>query len=99
MGFFGDFSQKCISGQLSNTAPARNAEAIIPDDNTVYDPPLRSISVDTAGTISVLTYQNYVNGVTTPTELTIEAGILVPLFISKVFATGTDPVGITGYFP
>lgn len=71
---------------------ARSALVITADDSTVYNPPLKAIRAEGAGTITFIDFDG--NSCAHP----VLDGERVDVFVTQVMATGTSGVtGIIGY--
>jgi len=83
-----DSTGHAANGELS----ANNAFVITPSDSTTLPYIPRCISVQVAGILACDTYGNDVNVL-----LPVPAGV-IPLRVTKVYATGTTATGIVGYW-
>lgn len=73
--------------------PANNVAAVTPSDTDDLAKISRAIVIGTAGTLKVTTRGDLQNAAATVT-LTVPVGVL-PIRVSRVFATGTSATGIT----
>jgi len=71
------------------TSPARDAEAITPDDATDLGAATRGIYVGGSGSLQV----QMVSGQTVVFN-NVQAGIVYPLRVSRILATGTTAAGL-----
>ena len=79
------YAQKLI------TAPALGSFVITPSDVTVLTTNIRSITINVAGTISWLGWDNVVN-----TTAILPVGSY-PMAAQRINATGTTATGLTGW--
>lgn len=68
-------------GTISDISPKRNGEVITPNDNDTFEPSL--ILVGTAGNVNV-----DMAGVGENIAITIAAGIVHPILVTRVYSTG-----------
>jgi hypothetical protein len=99
MSFFPAKVKDYICGILRNNNPSNNIVEVAPSDVTIYDPPLRGFTVGESGNVAVLTYDDYRNGLTNPKVIPCVAGADKPVYVVKIFASGTDAANIVGYQP
>jgi hypothetical protein len=78
----------------SANGPARQAVAITPDDDTDLDDPTRGLYVGAAGDVAVILADD--SAAVTFTALA--AGIVHPLAVKRVRATGTTAEDIIGVY-
>lgn len=71
----------------------RNASAITPSDTTNLPGVISGIGVGASGTVAVDTAGGSKN-----VTLTLTAGFVLELQITKVYNTGTSATGINGYW-
>ena len=71
---------------------ASKLTAVTPSDSTDLGA-VRALFVGGAGNISVLA-----QGDTSPVVFTVPAGTILPIFASKVYATGTDATNIVAMY-
>lgn len=74
------------------SGPAEDYIAVTPNDNTVYDPPLKAFRAGSTGNISVVTLAG-----STVTINNVLAGETISLQVSRIRATGTSASNIGGY--
>ena len=72
--------------------PATDIAEILPDDDTDLARVTIAINVATPGTVRVTTLEG------TTADLMVEAGILFPLRVRRVWQNGTTATGIRGLF-
>ena len=81
------------------SAPARGGFAVTPSNSTTFDnvgpnnPPARSLYVGGAGNVAV----RFVDG-STVTFTAVPAGMILPVHVDRVLATGTTATGIVGLY-
>ena len=77
--------------QVALTAPVTAAEAITPNDSTDLDHATRALYVGNGGAVAVemLSGQTIV-------FVNLQPGVLYPLRLAKVLATGTTATGLVG---
>lgn len=99
MAFYNSFTRdNIVNGGPSRVSPPSSAIEITPSDTTIYDPPLRGISVREAANVAVLTVAENNEGGTNAVIIPVPAGQIKPLYIVKVLETGTDSgAEILGY--
>lgn len=73
------------------TSPAREAVAVTPDDVTDLADPTRAVFVGGSGDLSV----RMISGQTV-TFSNIQGGVIYPLRVDRVLATGTTATGLLG---
>lgn len=73
------------------TSPAREAAEITPDDATDLAVPTRAIFVGEVGNLAVQMLSGQ-----TVTFSNMQAGIIYPLRVARVLATGTTATGLLG---
>lgn len=73
------------------TSPAREAVALTPDDATDLEDPTRAIFVGGSGNLAV----QMISGQTVTFD-NIQAGVIYPLRVARVLATGTTATGLLG---
>lgn len=74
----------------SHTSPTTKLEVVTPDDATDINVMTRALNVATSGTVQVTT----ADGQTASVYIT--AGILFPIRVQRIWATGTTATGIRG---
>ena len=74
--------------------PARRIFLITPSDTVVFSPAARGISFGTVGAIAVVTIKDVT--VTIP-DGALSAGVIHPIHVKQVLATGTTADEIVGY--
>lgn len=81
-----------IAQNTSDVSPARQANAVTPHDaNSQPGAPFRSLYVAGAGNVAIVDLM----GVST-TFVGIPAGFILPVWCTRVLATGTTATGIVG---
>lgn len=70
--------------------PGRSSVPVTKSDSTTYDPPLLSLRVDGAGDVKF----DDASGNTD--TWTCAAGEIIPVLMTKVYATGTTATGLHG---
>lgn len=75
----------------TKTKPATQAVLITPNDSTVYTPAFRAIYFNIAGTVYVDASELGTN-----VKLIGVAGLLLPLEVKKVYATGLSGAEVVG---
>ncbi len=73
------------------TSPARDATAIVPDDGADLPAATRALYVGGSGDLQV----QMVSG-QTATFVNMQAGVVYPLRVARVMATGTTATGLMG---
>lgn len=73
--------------------PARNAASITPDNDTDLSNTTRGVYVGTSGDLKV----DMANG-DTVTFVDLAAGVVHPLQVKRIYATGTDADNIVGVY-
>jgi hypothetical protein len=73
---------------IEQMALPTDALTVTPSDDTLYDPPLRAISIDAEGAVAVL-LDDMTAAVTLPAGI-LAPGIAHPMIVRRVLATGTD---------
>lgn len=90
-----------VAGDLFDTQwervkdPAENIVLITPDDDNDLALATRGLSFGTAGALKVDTLAGQT--VVIPNGA-LAAGIIHPIRVTRVYATGTDAAGIVGYY-
>lgn len=70
---------------------AQDGVAVTPSDTLVFNPPLTALWVGGAGALTVVTAQG-----SSLLFSAVAAGVLIPLQVAKVMATGTVATAIVG---
>lgn len=73
-------------------SPATNIEEIVPSDVADLSYLTKSLNVATPGSVRVTTHSGTISTVH------VEAGIVFPLRVRRVWATGTTATGIRGLY-
>ena len=79
--------------------PASGVFAITPNDSTIFDgegsnkPPARSVYVGGAGNVSITAMDD-----TTATFTNVPPGVILPIHVKQVKATGTTATNILGLY-
>lgn len=76
----------------SLSSPPSDLIAVTPDDATDLAQVSRALNAATAGTIRVTTREG------TTGSITVAAGIIIPIRVRRIWATGTTATGIVALF-
>lgn len=77
-----------VSGGLDQTFVAVDVVPVTPSDTADLPAHARAIRAQAAGTLRILTYNHHVR------NTFIAAGELLPVYVKRVYATGTTATGI-----
>ena len=83
--------EECLEGLLAELRPYRTGFDVTPSDSADLATPTRGISVGTAGNVKMT-----LAGSGTVTRY-MEAHIIYPLAVARVWATGTTAASIAGW--
>lgn len=84
-------SNKSNEAFLAYNASAWGSQTITPNDSTILSPNLRGLYVGVTGNVAV----RMLDG-STPIFVAVPAGVLLPIQIDKVLATGTTATTMIG---
>jgi hypothetical protein len=76
------------------TVSAHRASAITTSDSTIYQQPTRALYVGAAGNITV----DMADGGTALTFVAVQGGTILPIQVTRIYATGTSATSIVALY-